>query len=334
MIVIGCSHGKHIAKKIAKKSKRKYSELFVERFPDNELHIKFNSKIVNNQRVVLVQSFYGDIDSCLIEVMFAARTARNMGASSVTLMAPYFPYMRQDKMFNYGEVASIHVLGEILSDILDSVYILDPHLHREKNLGHIFSVPAHKLTANPLTAEYIQKNIKNPLIVGPDWESYKWAKRTAEIVGCDSTILLKDRHSARNVDVRFQEKVDVKGKNIVLIDDMISTGNTLIKTIIKLKKLGVTKVTCIATHGIFTENALEKLQKTGAKVITSNSLPGKVSKIDVSELFAEKIDDIPNSLQKYGRKVKVVKKKQVKKKFQSKALKVYQTSLIKTKKKK
>ena len=82
MIVIGCSHGKHIAKKIAKKSKRKYSELFVERFPDNELHIKFNSKIVNNQRVVLVQSFYGDIDSCLIEVMFAARTARNMGASS------------------------------------------------------------------------------------------------------------------------------------------------------------------------------------------------------------------------------------------------------------
>lgn len=301
MIVIGCSHGKHIAKRIANKAKVKYSELFVEKFPDNELHIKFNAKLVKNKKVVLVQSFYDDLDSCLIEVMFAARTAKQLGASSVTLMAPYFPYMRQDKMFSQGEVASIHVLGEILSKIIDEIYILDPHLHREKNLGHIFSIPAHKLTANPLNAEYIKK-IKNPLIVGPDWESYKWAKRTAEIVGCESTILLKDRHSARNVDVKFQEKVDVKGKNIVLIDDMISTGNTLIKTINALKKLGVTKVTCIATHGIFTENALEKLLKTGAKVITSNSLPGKVAKIDVSVLFAEKIDDIPNSLQKYSKK--------------------------------
>ncbi len=318
MIVVGCSHGKHIAKQIAKGAKRIYSELFVEKFPDNELHIKFNSKIVKNKRVVLVQSFYGEIDSCLIEVMFAARTARDMGASSVTLVAPYFPYMRQDKMFNYGEVASIHVLGEILSNILDEIYILDPHLHREKNLGHIFSIPAHRITANPLIAEYIRDNISNALIVGPDWESYKWAKRTADLIGCESTILLKDRHSARSVDVSFQEKVDVKGKNIVLVDDMISTGNTLIKTIKALKKLGVNKVTCIAVHGIFTENALSKLLATGAKVITANSIPNKVGKIDVSLLFAEKLDDIPNSLQERvvskRRKKKVAKKKKVIKK--------------------
>jgi ribose-phosphate pyrophosphokinase len=314
MIVIGCSHGKHIAKQIAKKAKRKYSDLFVEKFPDNELHIKFKAHLIKNKRVILVQSFYDDIDSCIMEVMFAAKTAKDLGASSVTLMAPYFPYMRQDKMFDYGEVVSVHVLGEILNNIIDEVYILDPHLHREKNLGHIFSIPAHRLTANILNAEYIKKNIKNALIVGPDWESYKWAKRTAEIIGCESTILLKDRHSARKVDVKFQEKVDVKGKNIILVDDMISTGNTLIKTIKALKRLGVTKVTCIAVHGIFTENALEKLLKTGAKVVTSNSIPNKVGKIDVSILFAEKIDDIPNSLQKYGLKRKKKKKKVAKKK--------------------
>jgi len=304
MIIIGCSHGKHIAEKIAKKAKRRYSELFVERFPDNELHIKFNARLIKNRKVILVQSFYDNIDSCLMEVMFAAKTAKDLGASSVTLMAPYFPYMRQDKMFDYGEVVSVHVLGEILSKIIDEVYILDPHLHREKTLGHIFSIEAHRLTANPLIAEYIQKNIKNALIVGPDWESYKWAKRTAELIGCESTILLKKRHSARNVEVRFQEDVDVKGKNIVLVDDMISTGNTLIKTIKAMQKLGVTKVTCIAVHGIFAEKALEKLKETGAKVVTSNSLPGKVAKIDVSSLFAEKVDDVTNSLQKYGRKRK------------------------------
>ncbi len=302
MIVIGCSHGKHIAKDIARKAKRRYSELVVEKFPDNELHIKFDTRLVKNRKVVLVQSFFDEIDSCLIEVMFAAKTAKELGASSVTLAAPYFPYMRQDKMFSYGEVASIHVLGEILSKVIDEVYILDPHLHREKTLGHIFSIPAHKLTANPITAEYIKKNIKNPLIVGPDWESYKWARHTAEMIGVPSTILLKDRHTARNVDVRFQEDVDVKGKNIVLIDDMISTGNTLIKTIKKLNKLGCKKITCIATHGLFRENALDKLRKTGANVITTNSVPNKVAKIDISVLFAEKLDSIPNSLQKYGRK--------------------------------
>jgi ribose-phosphate pyrophosphokinase len=292
MIVIGCSHGKHLAKKIAEKAKVRYAELEVERFPDNELHIKYKAHLVKNRKVYLVQSFYDDIDSCLIEIMFAARTAKDLGASSVALMAPYFPYMRQDKMFKYGEVVSVHVLGEILSKIIDEVYILDPHLHREKNLGHIFpGIDTHRLTANPLIAKYI-KDIKKPLIVGPDWESYKWAKRTAEIIKCESTILLKERHSARKVDVRFQEDVNVKGKTIVLVDDMISTGNTLIKTIRKLKKLGVKKVTCIAVHGIFVENALAKLKKTGAKVITSNSIPNKVAEIDISGLFAEKLKKI------------------------------------------
>lgn len=289
MIVIGCSHGTHIAKEIAKKAKKKYSELFVEKFPDNELHIKFEARLVKNKKVILVQSFYDDIDSCLIEVMLAAKTGKELGASSVALMAPYFPYMRQDAMFTYGEIPSIHILGEILSKVLDEVYILDPHLHREKTLGHIFSIPAHKLTANPLFADYIKRNIKQPLIVGPDWESYKWAKHIAEMIGCESTILLKERHSARDVEVRFQKKVNIKGKNIVLIDDMISTGNTLIKTIVLLKKLGVRKITCFAVHGILVENALEKLRKTDATIITTNSLPNKAAKIDVSGLFAEKI---------------------------------------------
>ena len=177
-------------------------------------------------------------------------------------------------------------------------------MHREKTLGHIFDIPAHRLTANPLIADHIQRNIKNACLVGPDWESYKWAKRTAEIIGVESTILLKKRHSARNVEVRFQGKFNPSGKNIVLVDDMISTGNTLIKTIIALKKLGVTKVTCIAVHGIFVENALERLKKTGAKVVTSNSIPNTSSLIDIAVLFAEKIDDIPNSLQK--RKIKKI----------------------------
>lgn len=289
-MIISCSHGKHIARRIAAKAKMPYSELFVEKFPDNELHIKFLKTGLKGRKVYLVQSFYGDIDSCLLEVMFASKAAKEMGASEITLLSPYFPYFRQDTWFSKGEIPSIHFLGKIMNNIVDRVCILDPHLHREKSLGHIFSVESKRLTANPLIGEHIRKNVKKPLIVGPDWESYKWARKTAEIIGCESTILLKTRHSARNVDVRFQEKVDTKGKNIVLIDDMISTGNTLIKTIIKLKALGVRKITCIAIHGIFAEGALGKLKKTGAEVVTTNSIPNPAAKIDVAGLFAEAIE--------------------------------------------
>lgn len=288
MIVIGCSHGVHVGKKIAKRAGACYSPLFVEKFPDGELHIRFRCKI-HKEKVILVQSFYGDIDSCLIEVMFAAKTAKLLGAKSVTLAAPYFPYHRQDKMFSYGEVPSIYILGKIMSSIVDEILILDPHLHREKTLGHIFSIPSHRLTANPLIGKYIQNNIRNALLVGPDWESYKWAKKTADLIGAQSTILLKTRHSARKVEVRFQEEIDVRRKHIVLIDDIISTGHTLIKTIQALKKIGASTITCIAVHGVFAENALQKIQKAGARVVTSDSIPGKSAKIDISELFSVKL---------------------------------------------
>jgi len=288
MIVVGCSHGMHVAKKIATKAKRKYSELFVERFPDNELHIRFKTG-VKGKKVVLVQSFYSDVDSCIVEVMLAAGAAKEMGARSVCLMAPFFPYMRQDKMFNPGEAASIHILGKVFSNVVDEIFILDPHLHREKTLGHIFSIPAHRLSANPLICEYIRKNVKNALIVGPDWESYKWARKTASMLKCESTILQKDRLSSRKVKVKFKHKINVKGKNIVLVDDMISTGGTLVRTIEGLKKIGVEKFTCIAVHGIFCEGAYRKLKKTGAKIVCSNSIPNNAGKLDIAGLFSVKL---------------------------------------------
>src|SRR3989338_4082980 len=169
MIVIGCSHGKHLAPKIAKKARIQYSDLSVDKFPDHELHITFGRTDFKGRKVFLVQSFYGEIDSCLIEVMLAAKSAKEMGASSVSLMAPYFPYFRQDTWFSRGEIPTIHFLGQIMDSVLDEIFILDPHLHREKTLSHIFKIHCHKITANPMIAERIKKTRK-PLIVGPDYE--------------------------------------------------------------------------------------------------------------------------------------------------------------------
>lgn len=286
MIIIGCSHGVHVAQTIAKRLKKPYSALEVTHFPDSEIKLKFK-KEVDGETVVLIQSFYGNVNDCVIETLFAAETARDLGAKKVILAAPYFPYLRQDKRFNPGECISLQTIAKNVDEDFDEVIICDPHLHREKTLKHIFRIKSHKLTANPLIEDYIKKKIKNPVIIGPDWESYKWAEKVAKKVGCDFAIMEKKRYSSRKVSVKLNKKIDIKYKNLVFIDDMVSTGYTLLEAIKAMKKLGGKKVTCFAIHGILAENALKKLQKTGATIITSNTIPNKAAKIDISSLIAK-----------------------------------------------
>ncbi len=288
MLIAGCSNGTHLAGKIARKLKASYSKLRVNKFPDGEIKVRFMSN-VRGKEVVLVQSFYGAINDCIVEVIFAAETAKELGAKKVFLAAPYFPYLRQDKRFKPGQCVSIEVIGRLISRYFDKVFIIDPHLHRETKLSHLFSIKAESLTSNPYIADYIKKNIKNPLIVGPDRESYKWARKVAEKIKCGHVILKKKRYSGRKVKVTLNKEVNVDNKNIVFVDDIISTGNTILESVKNLRKLGAKKFNCIAVHGIFVENALEKLRKANVKVVTTNTIPNNVSKIDVSGLIAENL---------------------------------------------
>ena len=288
MIIIGCSRGKHIAGRIAKKLKKPYSEFKVKRFPDGEIYVRF-MKNVKGKDVVLVQSFYGYVNDCVMEAIFAAETAKDLGAKSVTLVAPYFAYLRQDSRFNAGECISIKVVGNLFSKYFNKIIIIDPHLHRQGDLSNLFSIKTEKLTSNPHIAAYIKKNIKNPLIVGPDWESYKWAQRVAEKLNYPFVILNKKRLSGRRVKITINKKINIKNKNIVFVDDIVSTGHTILEAAKKLRKFGAKKFICIAVHGIFVENALEKLRKANIKVLTTNTIPTKVSKIDVSALVAESL---------------------------------------------
>ena len=289
MIIIGCSKGTHLAGKIARKLKSPYSNLEVKKFPDGELKVRFTSN-VRGKDVVLVQSFYGNVNDCIVEVIFAAETAKDFGAKKIFLAAPYFPYFRQDKRFKSGQCISIEVMARLMSKYFNKVFIIDPHLHRETKLSHLFSIKAERLTANPYIADYIKKNIKNPLIVGPDWESYKWAGKVAEKIKCEHVILQKVRYTGRKVKVTLNKKVNVDNKNIVFVDDIISTGNTILESVKNLKKLGAKKFNCIAVHGIFVENALEKLRKANVKVFTTNTIPNKVAKIAVSGLIFKSLN--------------------------------------------
>lgn len=288
MLIVSCSHGKHLGSLIAKKLKNKVSALLVDKFPDDELRIRFNNNL-KNKKIVLVQSFYKNISDCIIEVIFAAKTARDLGAKSVALVAPYFPYLRQDKRFHKGESVSQSIIAGLTDKYFDEVHIMDPHLHRKNKLENLFKIKSKKLTANTLIADYIKKYIKNPIIIGPDEESYKWAKNVAEILNAESLILKKKRYSSYHVRIKFNKKINLRNYNAVIVDDIVSTGRTILETAKILRKLGAKKIYCICVHGIFVNDALKKLTGAGIDVVSTNTIPNKVAKIDVSGVIGESL---------------------------------------------
>lgn len=284
MIIFAGENSQELAKKIARKKKAQYSALRIRSFPDGELYLRF-MKEVKRKEVVIVQTFFPNPNKALIVSYFAVKTAKELGAKKVTLVAPYLGFMRQDKRFHKGECQSNRIMAGLL-DAADRVITLDPHLHRIASMDEIFKTKTRKLSANKLIEEYIKKNYKDPWVVGPDSESYQWARTIAEHIDAHATILRKKRYTSTKVRILVKDK-GFKGKDVVIVDDIISTGHTMLEPIKQLKKMGAKSVTCICIHGLFVHDALKKLKKMGAKVVSTNTIENPVSKIDVAGVISE-----------------------------------------------
>lgn len=281
-LIIGCSGAKHLIKAIAKKSKTNYCNLEIERFPDTELKIRI-TKEVKGKNIYFVQSFYKskdtDVNDKLIEVLFAAHTARELGAKKVFLVSPYLVYLREDKRFKKGEAVSAKILANFCK-VFDKVYVLEPHLHRFKSFKEFFP-NAVKISLSDEAANYIKKKIKGDYrIVGPDIESKQWVKSIADKLNKKYSILEKQRFSSRKVKIKGEK---ISSNKVIIIDDIISTGHTLIEA---TKLIKAKEIYFIGMHGLFSENAVKKLNKKG-KIIVSNSIPSKASKIDCTNALAK-----------------------------------------------
>lgn len=284
-IVFGGTNSVDLARKIARKIKAPYSSLFVKHFPDGETNLRLPAD-VKNKEVILVESMHPNPNESMIEIIFAARTAKELGAKKVTIVAPYLAYMRQDKRFYPRECKSNTIMSALMT-CGDKIITVDPHLHRINSLKEIFSIPAKRISANEMIAKYIKKNIKNAVVIGPDSESYQWAEAIAKKINLHAIVLKKKRYTSRHVKIKMKKDIDFRGKNAVIVDDIISTGNTMIEPIKQIKKMGAKKVYCIGVHGLFVEDALKKLRKLKAKVITTNTIPNPVAKIDLSADIAK-----------------------------------------------
>jgi ribose-phosphate pyrophosphokinase len=288
-IVFGLSNSNNFEKKFAKELNAKLGKFNSNKFPDGELHLKFDSKI-NGKKVFLIQSLALNPNTALIELFFSARTAKEKGAKKVYGIIPYLAYMRQDKEFKSGEIVSAHHMANLLNNCLDGLITIDPHLHRIKKMNEIFFNKFHAITSVSAIAEFIEKKFsaENTLIIGPDWESFQWARHVAKKIGFKSIIFRKERFSARRVKVHYSKEIEIKNKNIIIIDDMISTGNTMIEAIKELKKKKPKAIYTVCVHALLVENAEKKMIKAGAKAIYScNTVPSKTNKISLEKLTAK-----------------------------------------------
>ena len=290
-IVFPMRNSEALGKSVAEKLGAEEGLIESKRFPDGEFYLRFRTG-VKGKEIVLVQSLYPEPNEAIIELVFAAKTAKELGAKKVTGIVPYLAYMRQDGRFNEGECVSNRLMAWLLNSSLDSIMTVDPHLHRVRHLAELFHIERKRLSANNDIARFIKKNFsrKDSVIVGPDIESSQWAKKIADSMGFESAIFLKKRFSSRKVKIHVTKELEWRKKNVVIVDDIVSSGHTMIEAVKEIRKRKPKSVHCICVHAIFAENAFEKLKKAGAKTISScNTIEHKSNRIDLSGMIAKEI---------------------------------------------
>jgi ribose-phosphate pyrophosphokinase len=286
-MILGFPDSRRQALAVVEALDAQYGEVDVHRFPDGES--KLTLPEIGDEHVVVFRSLH-DPDRKLVELLLATRALRNQGVKRLSLIAPYLCYMRQDCAFRPGEIVSQKIIGGFLAELFDDVVTVDPHLHRISRLEE--AVPAKNpivVPAAPLFARYLAHRSDQPLLVGPDAESEQWVSAIAKDSGLPFAIALKQRFGDRAVFVETPD-VQVKGRNVVLIDDVASTGSTLIEVVAKLREQGAEKIDALVTHPLFVENAVNKLLHSGISEIgSSDSIPHSTNVVFLAPVLAETI---------------------------------------------
>lgn len=254
-------------------------------FPDGETYLQLLSSVKGRQ-VVFVQSL-DNPNPKIMPLLLFAQLVREQGAAQMTLLAPYLAYMRQDKVFHPGEAVSAKYFAMVISPYFDRLITIDPHLHRMASLDEIYTLKSTVLHATAEIAAYIQTTVKKPLIVGPDGESQQWAKDIAEKINAPMVIAEKIRHGDYDVDVTISGVEAYRDHTPVLVDDIISTAQTMIKAIHYIKRLNTIAPVCIGVHAVFAGSAYEDLRAVGPeRIVTCNTIVHPSNHIDLRQLMA------------------------------------------------
>ena len=285
--VIGGNASRDLAKRIARRLKAPYVEAKTRVFPDGESKITFGH-IPKNSIILVVQSTYPPVDTNLLQALSIISQVRKV-SSKIYAIIPYMGYARQDRQFLSGEVVTMSIIARMIQ-AAGAKKVVAVDIHSKTALNH-FKIPKENVSAIPELAKYFKKmKLKNALVVSPDMGGSLRAKKFAALLNTDFIALKKSRNRKTGKVLIQSSKVDVRGKDLILVDDIISTGGSIVKAAQFLKRQKCKRVFVACTHGLFVEGAEKKIKKAGvSRIISTNTIPRNTSKVDISGVIVDSI---------------------------------------------
>lgn len=275
MYIIGGTASKTVAEDLSKELDVPIAVTISKRFPDDEFYLRIMDN-VSREHVIIVQTTYPDPN--IVELFLLQNAVEEAGAKEISIVIPYFGYARQDTKFQDGEPISAKAMAGLISLNADRVITVDPH---KEHILDFFSTSAFSCSAVPEIAKYLKK--KNiDMVLAPDKGALERSKGAAKIIGCDFDYMEKTRIDGTTIEIK-PKTLKAKNKNVAIIDDIISTGGTMAKSIEQLKKNGAKNVFVACTHGLFAGDAVKKLNSAGCnEIISTDTIQGKFSKVKIA----------------------------------------------------
>ena len=283
--VIGGCGSSDLAKRIARKLKATYIKTEKKVFPDGESKITIN-QIPKKSIVVVVQSTNPPVDSNLLELLSIVSKVQRF-SSKVYAVIPYMGYARQDREFLGGEIITISVVGKLLK-AAGVKKILTVDIHSKLALKEL-KIPSENVSAMEVLVNHFKKmRIKEPLVVSPDVGGKERAKQFANLLKTDFIALKKHRDRKTGKVTILSGKINVKNRDLIIVDDMISTGGSIFKATQFLKKHKCKRVFVACTHALLVNDAAKKIKNAGvSQIISTNTIPGDSAKVDVSKVISD-----------------------------------------------
>ena len=285
MYVVGGTASKSVAEGVSSILDVPMANLISKRFPDDELYIRILDDI-KGENVIIVQTTYPDRN--IVELFLLQNAAREAGADEITVVMPYFGYARQDKKFEEGEPLSAKAIAKLISLQADKVITVDPH---KEHILDFFSIKAFSCSGVPALAEYLRdKDID--MVLAPDKGALERAKQASKIIKCNFDYMEKTRIDGTTVEIK-PKSLDADGKNVAIIDDIISTGGTMAKSIRELSSQGAKQVYVACTHGLFAGEAVKKLVSAGCnEIISTDTIKSDFSKVEMAPTISKLLSSI------------------------------------------
>jgi ribose-phosphate pyrophosphokinase len=268
-----------------------HHEIGIHRFPDGELRVT----VAPASPVTIIDASLDRPNEKLITLTLVAEALRRGGAKRLVLLAPYLCYMRQDTAFHEGEAISQKAIGALISRCVERVLTVDAHLHRTPDIGAVFpGIASDNLSAMPAIAVALRKTGLDPgtVVVGPDAESKPWVTDLSNRLGLSHTVAQKNRQGDRLVKIDFADPTPIADRPVLIVDDIVSSGGTMIALARALTSAGATIIDAVVTHALFPEEFRHDMIQCGIRSIRSTyTVPHSTNAIMLDELFIDALQD-------------------------------------------